>query len=248
MTGQTQRILHLVRWQLDEARSQRVLWILSGVALAVALSGPMLRSFHFGADEPRFHAGIALLALWGAGTLLPALLAPLLVGQAGESRLLHCLRARGVGNGEWVLAVFAVIAAVQGWLILLVGAATTTNLMRHGQGSAVLTVCTQIAAQSGGLLVLAAMAVLLAAIFRRATAASGATVAFGLSMQMEPLFGRMAGATKGFTSMFWRGLDLLVPGATVVDGAGGLWATLGATGYCLVYLGLATAIHAQRED
>ena len=248
MTGQPQRFQHLLRWQLEEAREQRVLWILTGVALAVVLSGPMLRSFHFGADEPRFHAGVALLALWGAGTLLPALLAPVLVGLSGESRILHCLRARGVGNGEWVVGAFTVLAVVQGWLLLLIGAVSSANLVRLGQVGAIGPLWVRLTAQAGGLLVVCALAVMLSAIFRRATGASAAVAALGLAMQFEPLFDRMAGASTGIAALAWKGLDLVLPGAATLDGSGGIAAVGGAVGYCFVYLGMAAAIHEERED
>ncbi|MBA3849919.1 MAG: hypothetical protein C0502_07970 [Opitutus sp.] len=235
MRERVRRFRHLVRWQLMEIAHQRVPWLLSGVALAMALSGGVLRLFHFGADEARFHAGVALAGLWTTGTLLAALLAPMLIGPRGESRLAQCLFARGVGRGEWIGAVFASLAAVQGWLLLLTGAALATTLGRHGHAPAL----AELSGQAGGLLVLNAAAVLFAAIFQRTIPATTATLGFGLAMQLEPLFGRMAASSRGAEAFFWQGLDLLVPGGAIT--------TLGAVGYLLVYLGMATVIHAQRE-
>lgn len=237
---------HVLQWQLAEARHQRVLWVLPGVAFAVVLSAVVLDSFNFGASEERFFTHVARGALHLAGVLMAALVGPALVQGGLRSGVAAAFFARGVSRRVWLAANLVAVWTVLAWLALLLGAALALVLGWHGHRGA-LAAGAILVGDLGVLLVLASAAVLFAALFNQATPAALATVGFALAALLAPIIERMAERSEGAGRVFWRLLDWLVPNfAGLAEAPWGV-AVLGGLGYGAAWFVLAGVVFSRRE-
>lgn len=241
------RFWHLVQFQLAEALHERVAWVLSGAAVALVLAGSALRTFNFGAAEPRFFASVAEVVLLGTGTLLSAVLGPALLGRGIAARTAQLLFTRGVRRAEWVAATLAALWLVLGWLVVLLGAALAWLLVRHGHGAQVGAALRQVAGGTAGIFIVGAGAVFFGAVFERAPAAAAATGALALAGQLAPILARLAESSRGLEAAGWRVLDWLVPNFSALSGGGGEVALLYVIGYTAVYVAAAVLIFSRRE-
>lgn len=246
MSSHLRRLWHLVQFQLAEALHQRVAWILAGAAVGVVLAGSALRSFNFGAAEPRFFTSVAQLVLSLTGSLLAALLGPALLGHGLATRTALVLFARGVRRAEWVLSSLAALWLVLGWLVVLVAAALTWLLWRHGHGAQLPGAWRALAPVGAAVLLVGAGAVLFAAIFERPVLAAAATLAWALAGQLAPLVARVAADSRGAEALAWRGLDALVPDFSALAG-GGAGAGIYIAGYAAVCAAAAMLAFSRRE-
>jgi ABC-type transport system involved in multi-copper enzyme maturation permease subunit len=242
MITRARRFWHLVQLQLAAAMHERVAWLLAGPAVALAASGAVLRSFNFGAAEPRFFTNLAHTGLLLAGVALAAVLAPTLLAGGGSRRTAAQLFTRRVTRGEWVLANFAVLWLVLGWLILLVTAVLLGLLARHGHAAAWSAAARTLAGSGATVLTVGAGAVLFAAIFDSVPAAAGATLALALTGQLAPVLVRMRES-----GLAWRLLDLVVPDFATFSAAPGGTVLAYALGYAAAFVAGAVLIFSHRE-
>lgn len=246
MNARGRQFWHLVQWQLAEARHQRVVGVLAAVAVLGVAMASVLRSFNFGAAEPRFFAQVARAGLWGTGVMIAALVGPALVQGGVKAGSAAALFARGVSRWAWVAATIVALWTALAWLTLLVAAGLAALLVWHGHAGA-WGAAALLARDLGALLVLANAAVLFSALFGQPTPASLATVGLALAAALAPIVERMAARSEGMERGFWTVLDWAVPNFAALVGAPGSAGLVWVSGYAAAYAVAAGLIFSRRE-
>ena len=238
---------HLVQWQLAEALHQRVWWLVAAAAVGLVLSVGVLREFNFGAAEARFFVSVGQVTLGFGGAVLTALLGPTLLTGGLAQRTAHVLFARGVRRSDWVLANFAALAVVVGWLVVMLAGALVAMLALHGHADAIRPALRTLAVSVGGLVVWAAAAVFFATVFERTTPAAAATVALALASQLAPVWQHLAGRVDSAMGWGWRALAWVVPNLGGLESAAGGTVAVLVVGYAAVFVGAAMIVFSRRE-
>lgn len=239
------RLWQVLQWQLRVLVHQRAAWVLAAGALGLVLGGAALRGFDFGGEESRFVIHFARGAVLLGGTVLAALAGPLLVIGGIEQRTTELLLMRGVRRTELIVAQVVALCILLGWLTLTATAVTGGVLPAAKAGEGWAQVWAALAPTWPVLGVTAAVAVLMAVIFRTVLLAGAGTLALAAAGHLAPVLERLQSATDGWARTAGLLLDGLVPDFTVaMNGAtGALYA--GAYGATLTLL--AALIFSRRE-
>jgi hypothetical protein len=234
----------LVRVQVRTLAHERGAWLVPGVAAAVVFGCGGLQAFNLAGDEARFGLSLARTVLVGAGALLAAWAAPVLLHAGRAPGWPALLAARGVSRPGWLAATLVALLVAQAWLaaaVALAFAAVAVRLGWGGWGAA----GELLAAGAGPLAVVAAAALAAAAVFRRPLPAAAATLALAFAGHLAPGLDWIAARQDGASAAAWRLLDGLVPDLAAAPDAGVL-AVQGL--HTLWFAAVAAWVHAGRED
>ncbi len=247
MKASLRRTWRLWQWTLSQALHQRVAWALAAVAFGIVAGGSVLRVFNFGDEEPRFFLNLAQASLLGSGTLLAAVLGPLLFCEGLASRTTHLFLTRGARRGEIVSGAVLAMVTLLGWLVLLHAVALSFLMLSHGHGAGLSISLRLLAAGFGPLLIIGSMAVLMPILLHRPALATLGTLALTVAGQLAPVLQHMQTRSEGFVAWLWSGLAYVVPNFAIFETAPASIAALYAGGYAALYWALAVLCFARRE-
>lgn len=242
------RLWQAVQILLREIVHLRTGWLIVLVCAGVVASGGLLRSFHFGSEEPRFMLGAAEFALRWGGVLLLAMLAAGLLRGGAAGGLAALLLVRGMSWLEWIVAVWLALLAATGALVAACAMGLALTLLAAGYAAAVPVCLGQLLLGVGPLAIVSGAALLAAAIARSAPLAVFLVLAIALAGQLAPIIRLAQQRSEGAGLRLWQALDFLVPDFSVFASGGGPWPALYALGYAVVFAAAAAWMFSRRED
>lgn len=247
MNAQPVRLWHGTQLLLAEALHQRIAWLVAGVAVAVIISGSALRGFNFGGEEPRFLINTGRLALGLTGTLLAALLGPVLFFDGLATGTTHALLVRGLRRFEVLAAQLLALWAVLGWLFIACAIAVVLVLVGCGHAAHAGEAVRSLASGSGSLFILGGVAVLGCAIARGPLFAGMVVIAVAIAGQLAPVISHAQSRSAGFGAWGWGALDWIVPNFAVFTTASPAAAAVYAVGYSALYAFAGMLVFSRRE-
>lgn len=216
-----------------ELLHQRAGWVILLLSGGLVLLGGMLRSFHFGPEEPRFILGAAEFSLRWGGVLLLGQMAVALMRGGVASGLAGLFLTRGLSRLEWLAAVWLALLAAMGALVATCAGGLAATLVAAGHAAAVPAALAQLALGAGPLVIVSAAALVGATLARSGTLAVFLTLGVALAAQLAPIIRLALERSEGFARVGWRLMDFLVPDFSIfVVGAGP-----GLAAYAAAYAG-----------
>lgn len=188
--------LALGRLQAASLARERGAWWIAATAGAVVLGCGGLRVFHLAGAEERFLGSVAGTILASSGSLLAAVVAPRLLRGGDAPGWPWLLAARGVSARLWVGASFAALLVALAWLTAMAAFAFGIAAARFGHDG--WEAGWNLArGQFGPLVVVAASALAWAALLRRSSLATAATLILAAAGHLAPALAWAAAQQPG---------------------------------------------------